>query len=110
MDNKVIEVLDYLGEKFGVAIDWTAENVWPQVMEFMGRYTMYEIICAAVWVVVGLIVASVSVSFFVKVIKGLFTSSSFWYHHDDLSVAIMIASFLACFNAFSCSAFLRSLA
>lgn len=27
MDNKVIEVLDYMGEKLGIAIDWTSENV-----------------------------------------------------------------------------------
>ena len=35
MNNKIIEVLDYLGEKIGLAIDWTAENIYPQVIEFM---------------------------------------------------------------------------
>ena len=44
MDNKIIETLDYLGEKIGIAIDWTAENVYPQVLNFMARYKTYEIV------------------------------------------------------------------
>lgn len=95
MENKVIEVLDYLGEKFGIAIDWTAENVWPQVTEFMGRYTMYEIIRAAVWVVIGLIVISVAATFLVKAATGLCNSGSFWWHHDDAAIITLIISTIA---------------
>ena len=54
MNNKIIEVFDYLGEKIGLAIDWTAENVYPQVIEFMGRYRTYEIIVDVLWILVGL--------------------------------------------------------
>lgn len=55
MDNKVIEVLDYMGEKLGIAIDWTSENVMPQVMEFLGRYQVYAIVKAAIWIIIGII-------------------------------------------------------
>lgn len=51
MDNKIIEALDYLGEKIGIAIDWTAENVYPQVMNFMARYKVYEIIADCIWII-----------------------------------------------------------
>lgn len=54
MDNKVIEVLDYLGEKIGLAIDWTADNIYPQVMEFIGRYRIYEIVTDIVVIVISL--------------------------------------------------------
>lgn len=47
MNNKIIEVLDYLGEKIGLAIDWSANNVYPQVMEFLARYRTYEIVTDA---------------------------------------------------------------
>ena len=51
MDNKIIETLDYLGEKIGIAIDWTAENVYPQVLNFMARYKIYEIIANCIWII-----------------------------------------------------------
>lgn len=54
MNNKIIEVLDYLGEKIGLAIDWTAENVYPQVVEFMGRYKAYEIVINIIWILIAL--------------------------------------------------------
>lgn len=51
MDNKIIEALDYLGEKIGIAIDWTAENVYPQVLNFMARYKTYEIVIDIIWII-----------------------------------------------------------
>lgn len=53
MNNKIIEVLDYLGEKIGLAIDWTTENVYPQVIEFMGRYRTYEIVTDIIWILIA---------------------------------------------------------
>ena len=29
MESEAIKLLDALGEKFGLAIDWTSENVYP---------------------------------------------------------------------------------
>ena len=54
MDNKIIETLDYLGEKIGIAIDWTAENVYPQVLNFMARYKTYEIVIDIMWILIAL--------------------------------------------------------
>ena len=51
MDNKIIETLDYLGEKIGIAIDWTAENVYPQVLDFIARYKIYEIVANCIWII-----------------------------------------------------------
>ena len=51
MDNKIIETLDYLGEKIGIAIDWTAENVYPQVLDFMARYKIYDIVANCIWII-----------------------------------------------------------
>lgn len=52
MNNKIIEVLDYLGEKIGLAIDWSSNNVYPQVMEFLGRYRTYEMVTNGIWMLV----------------------------------------------------------
>lgn len=59
MDNQIIETLDYLGKKIGIAIDWTAENIYPQVLDFMARYKNYEIVVDCIWTVlaVGYLIA-----------------------------------------------------
>lgn len=44
MSEEIIKVLNYLGEQLGIAIDWSAENVMPQVMDILGRYRVYTII------------------------------------------------------------------
>lgn len=40
---EIINILNYLGQKFGIAIDWTSENVMPYLEELCGRYIQYEI-------------------------------------------------------------------
>lgn len=45
MSEEIIKVLDYICGKLGLAIDWTAENVMPQVIDIFSRYRIYEIVC-----------------------------------------------------------------
>ena len=52
MSEEIINVLNYLGEQLGIAIDWSAENVWPQVMDILGRYRLLEIVSSCLWIVV----------------------------------------------------------
>lgn len=48
MSEEIIKVLDALSEKFGIAIDWTGENVLPYVEEFLPKITNWLIGEAAV--------------------------------------------------------------
>lgn len=81
MDNKVIEVLDYMCDKIGVAIDWTAENVMPQVTEFMSRYRIYGITTGAIWIAIFLPVAIFAICFLKTIWKNIITENenSRWY-------------------------------
>lgn len=51
MANEIIKVLDALCEKFGIAIDWTSENVTPYLKELCGKYINYEIWTSVGWIV-----------------------------------------------------------
>lgn len=44
MENKVIEVIDALCERFGIAVDWTSQNVFPYVKDLMERIIQYEVV------------------------------------------------------------------
>lgn len=51
---QIIQVLDALGEKMGVAIDWTSQNVVPVAQQICERYIRYEIVMSILWMVLEL--------------------------------------------------------
>lgn len=90
MNNKVIEVLDYLSEKLGIAVDWTAENVWPQVTEFLDRYRVYAIISDGVWLLISLISVCTIIHLFKTIAKQMHEEAGFWYDDDFWIIGVCI--------------------
>lgn len=94
MDNKIIEVLDYMGEKLGIAIDWTSANVMPQVMEFMERYQMYAIVESGIYIIMFMIAIAMAGIFLKTMYKGIKTDDhdNIWYSiHWETGGVIPIA-------------------
>lgn len=54
MSEEIIKVLDALGEKIGIAINWTSENVMPYLQQLCSKYITYEIATSIVWLLVGI--------------------------------------------------------
>lgn len=54
-ENKIIELLDYLFEKFGIAVDWTAENVLPYVEQLAEKIVTYKIATNSIGVVLSIL-------------------------------------------------------
>lgn len=55
MDKQIINVLNELSDKFGLAIDWSSENVLPYLNDLANRYIRYEIISSVISIVVMLL-------------------------------------------------------
>lgn len=62
MSSEIIEVLNALCEKLGVAVDWSAQNVLPQFYNLLDRYSRYmiarnvaEIVLGAVFIVLSIV-------------------------------------------------------
>lgn len=53
MSAQIIEVLNDICEKFGVAVDWTSKNVQPYLKELMMKCVNYKLATDIVWLVVG---------------------------------------------------------
>ena len=65
--NKVIEVLQYLGEQLGVVWDWSKEEILPQIINIMGKYRTAQIIRISI-----ILLAYLAFIFlFFRVIKGI---------------------------------------
>ena len=56
MSTQIIEVLNDICEKFGVAVDWTSKNVQPYLKELMTKCVNYKLATDIVWLVVGIII------------------------------------------------------
>lgn len=82
VSSQVIEVLNYLCGKFGIVIDWSAENVMPYVQELMSKFIQWEIATSRMWIVFAVLSLLVCVALIVTDAKTSFT--------DGFGVAIGI--------------------
>ena len=66
---QIIEVLNDLCLKFGLAIDWSQENVLPYLEELAGKYITWEVATSTMWIVIGAILVVGGLICFVTDIK-----------------------------------------
>lgn len=69
MSEEVIKILDNLGEKFGIAIDWTSENIAPYLTELYERAERYLIIDSIVTLVICAALFTASLFAIIKITK-----------------------------------------
>lgn len=54
MSEEIIKVLDELGKRFGIMIDWSNQNIVPYLQELLKRFIYYRNITACVWIVISI--------------------------------------------------------
>lgn len=61
MSEEIIKILDELCKRFGLAIDWTNENVIPYITVLFDKLVNYEIVASIVYIIfsIFLIVGSI---------------------------------------------------
>lgn len=69
ISSQIIEVLDDLCRRFGIVIDWSAENVMPYLQELAGKFVSWEIATSKMWIVVAAIAIILGVIVFAVDIK-----------------------------------------
>ena len=56
ISDQVIKVLDAVCDKFGIAIDWTSNNVIPYIQQLGNKIITYDICNSIMWLVVGSVI------------------------------------------------------
>lgn len=69
MSEEIIKVLDNLAQKFGIAIDWTSQNVLPYLQDLMNRFIGYKNVVAIVWIIISILMLGLSVFGLIKLFK-----------------------------------------
>lgn len=77
MSEEVIKVFDYIGEKLGIAIDYTQENIYPYLEDLWHRYITFEIVkhsigcaVAVIMLIIALFVVKKLYSFYKQALNG----------------------------------------
>lgn len=101
---EIINVLNYLGQKFGIVIDWTSESVVPYLKELCERYIQYEIYTSIAWCVTfGVIVVGAGLIWLIASIVTNCTCSTSCV--TSVFKFIFFASLAICVIVCACQAF-----
>lgn len=61
VSEQIIQVIDALCKKFGIAVNWTNDNVIPYVQTLCGKLIKYEIATSVAWIVMMLLLSIASI-------------------------------------------------
>ena len=79
---EIIKVLDDLGRRFGIAIDWTNSNMVPYLQQLGQRIVNYKLGMSVFYLIIGILVMIVSI----KAIKFIIHRCS---DDDDITVDLL---------------------
>lgn len=101
MSEEIIKVLNDLASRFGVAIDWTNQNIVPYLQDLMTRFIKLQNSFAIIWIIFSAIILIISMIFLYKFIKTVIKHSKeneyYGIFDDDfgLSMGIFLFGFIA---------------
>ena len=93
MSQEIINVVNYLGEKLGIVIDWSSENILLQVMDILGRYHSFELVTTGIWLIIELAMLIFAILVFKNMFKNYMTfkksrEANFWWYNCYGSVCM----------------------
>lgn len=77
MSNEIIDIIDKLGEQFGIAIDWTSENIIPYVETIFQKAVNYSVSSTIVWLCISALIIALGVIMLVVAFKNRNEDSEF---------------------------------
>ena len=92
----IVSVLDALCDKVGIAIDWTSENIAPQLEAFVARYGTYLAASSIFGLVLSVLFIAAGVTGIVLTYrsyqKGTWANGDDWSGKDITPLGIVIAA------------------
>lgn len=92
VSEQIIQVIDALCDKFGIAVDWTGKNILPYIETLCGKLIAYEIVTSIAWIAI-MILASIGSIIAAKKLAPVFKKGleeqSTW--DDDWTVLTVIS-------------------
>lgn len=90
MTSEIIEVLDDLSRRFGVAIDWTSSNMLPYLQTLTRKYANYILATRSLELAVGVLLL-IGCAKLVKVYRKIKDGESDWWDEEFYGMLCCIA-------------------
>jgi hypothetical protein len=97
ISDEIIQVLEYLCEKFGLTIDWTSDNIFPYIEQLCGKFIKWEISTSIAWIIIAVVCCIITLIFSINISD----SGPFWC---ILCVAVIVIGFQT-FDIIECNVF-----
>lgn len=98
MSEEIIKVIDELGKRFGIVIDWSNQNIIPYLQELLKRFICYRNITACVWITIS-IAMIIGGIVMVKFLNKWRKSENYDSDYDDEAIAAVGYIFSICIIA-----------
>ncbi len=69
ISKEILNTIDGLGERFGVVIDWSKENVYPQVADLCERFIDYKLVAQWIWFAIFVAILATGIVWMVMMIR-----------------------------------------
>ena len=69
VSSQIIDVINELCSKFGIAIDWSQKNVQPYLESLVIKAVNYELYTSIMWIVIGAILFGIGLFYLSKANK-----------------------------------------
>ena len=69
VSSQIIDVINELCSKFGIAIDWSQKNVQPYLESLVTKAVNYELYTSVMWIVIGAILFGIGLFYLSKADK-----------------------------------------
>ena len=87
MSEEIIKVLDELGKRFGIVIDWSNQNIIPYLQELFKRFICYRNITACVWIIISIAI-TISGVVMLRSLNKWRKSDDYGDYDDDMLVGL----------------------
>lgn len=67
--NQLIQVLDELGRRFGIIVDWSQQNIMPYATDLVERIVKFEVATSWMWIICSLLITGVFITMMIVGIK-----------------------------------------
>lgn len=97
MTNQFIENLNAVCDKLGIAIDWTSDNLMPQIQDLLTRYARYLLADTITGLVTGVLLIVVSVflvKYSVRTTRNVDVDDTWENNNDGMAIGIAVTAFI----------------
>ncbi len=105
VSSQIIDVLNHLGMKFGLAIDWSQENIIPYLQELAGKYISWEIATSWMYIIFGVALILCAIVVWVIEVKTSTSLGSFYFLAIFLVAAALLTFGVQTYDILTCKFF-----